>query len=146
MFFYKANFRILLVKNKNFIYNNYRIGASNMNKKGFTLAELLGVITILGLLALLIVPAIDKAIKESNETLYQAQLNTVIDGAKEWSADHISELPVNGGSITITLADLKMGGYIAADIKNPKTEELLSDDLTVKITEHNSQYKYQVIE
>ena len=38
-------------------------------KNGFTLAELLGVITILGLLALLIIPAIDKTVKESNETL-----------------------------------------------------------------------------
>lgn len=117
-----------------------------MNKKGFTLAELLGVITILGLLALLIVPAIDKAIKESNETLYQAQLNSIIGAAKEWSADHVGELPVNGGSITVTLLELKSGGYIAVDIKNPKTEELFSDDLIVEITEHNSQYKYQVIE
>lgn len=117
-----------------------------MNKKGFTLAELLGVITILGLLALLIVPAIDKTIKESNETLYQAQLGTIIEGAKEWSADHVSELPVSGGSITITLLELKSGGYIPTDIKNPKTEELFSDDVTVKITEHNSQYKYQVID
>ncbi len=116
-----------------------------MNKKGFTLAELLGVITILGLLALLIIPAVDKAIKESNKTLYQAQLNTIIEGAKEWSADHISELPVSGGSITVTLEDLKLGGYVVADIKNPKTEELFPDDLTVKITEHNSQYKYQVL-
>ena len=115
-----------------------------MKKKGFTLAELLGVITILGLLALLIVPAIDKTIKQSNETLYQAQLSTIIEGAKEWSADHVSELPVNNGSITVTLSELKLGGYVPTDIKNPKTNELFSDDLTIKITEYNSQYKYKV--
>lgn len=117
-----------------------------MKKKGFTLAELLGVITILGLLALLIVPAVDRAIKESNETLYQTQLNMIIDGAKKWSADHIHDLPVSGGSITVTLSELKSGGYVTVDIKNPKTEEYFPDDLVVKITEHNSQYKYQVVE
>ena len=78
--------------------------------------------------------------------LYQAKLSKIIEGAKEWSADHVSELPVSGGTITVTLADLKSGGYIPTDIKNPKTEELFSDDVTVKITEHNSQYKYQVID
>lgn len=117
-----------------------------MKKNGFTLAELLGVITILGLLALLIIPTIDRMTKESTETLYQASLSTIIDGAKEWSADHIGNLPVSGGSITITLSELKSGGYVKADIKNPKTEELFPDDLVVKITEHNSQYKYQVVE
>lgn len=115
-------------------------------EKGFTLAELLGVITILGLLALIIIPAIDKTIKNSNETLYQAQLSSIVEGAKSWSSDHLDELPVNGGSITVTLDTLKSGGYIPVDIKNPKTNELFSGDLTVRITEKNSQYQYKVEE
>lgn len=113
-------------------------------KNGFTLAELLGVITILGLLALLVIPAIDRTIKESNDTFYEAQLATIIDGARDWSADHINELPVNGASITVSLETLKSGGYVNANIKNPKTEEPFPGDLTVKITEKNSQYQYVI--
>ena len=42
-----------------FYYNKYKkIGEQNMNKKGFTLAELLGVITILAMLALLVTPVV----------------------------------------------------------------------------------------
>lgn len=113
-------------------------------QKGFTLAELLGVITILGLLALLIIPAVDKAIKNSNETLYQAQLSTIIEGAKSWSSNHLSELPVNGASIVVTLDTLKSEGYIPVDIENPITGELFPGTLTVRITEKNSQYLYQI--
>lgn len=115
-------------------------------KNGFTLAELLGVITILGLLALLIVPAIDKTLQDSNKTLYQAQIESIKDGAKDWSSDHLNELPVNGGSITVTLSDLIAGGYVSSDIKNPITDEYFPSSLTVKITEQNSKYKYEVEE
>ncbi len=123
------------------------IGESDMKKRnGFTLAELLGVITILGLLALLIIPAIDKTVKNSNETLYQAQLSTIVESAKSWSADHITELPVNGGSINITLDTLKTGGYITIDIENPKTKQPFDGNLNIKITEKNSQYQYKVMD
>lgn len=115
-------------------------------RKGFTLAELLGVITILGLLAILLIPAIDKAIRGGNETLYQAQISTIIEGAKEWSADHVASLPVNGESIFVTLKELKEGNYIPIDIKNPKTNTLFSDKIVVKITEKESQYQYKVVE
>ena len=41
-------------------------------KKGFTLVELLAVITILGLLALLIVPKVQKTIKDSKKNIYES--------------------------------------------------------------------------
>lgn len=113
-------------------------------KNGFTLVEVLGVIVILGLLALLVIPAIDKTVKESNQTLYQAQLSTIIEGAKNWSSDHINELPINNGSITVTLEILQAGGYVPLDIKNPITEQPFPSDLIVRITEKNSQYQYKV--
>lgn len=41
-------------------------------KKGFTLVELLAVITILGLLALIIVPKVQKTIKDSKKNIYES--------------------------------------------------------------------------
>ena len=43
-------------------------------KKGFTLVELLAVITLLGLLSLIVVPVVDKIIKDNKEKLYQTML------------------------------------------------------------------------
>lgn len=118
-----------------------------MNKKGFTLAELLGVIVILSLIALVVLPAIDNSLKESKETMYQSQLNTIREAAKTWASDHVEELPsTTNASITVTLADLKTGGYIDQDIKNPKTESLFADTLYVRIRYFENDYEYTVVE
>ena len=42
-------------------------------KKGFTLVEVLAVITILGVLAVIIVPAVDKGIKSAKDDAYNKQ-------------------------------------------------------------------------
>ena len=45
-------------------------------KKGFTLAELLGVIIILGVIALISITAITNTMKENKEELYNIQINS----------------------------------------------------------------------
>ena len=45
-----------------------------MDKRAFTLIELMGVIIVLGLIALIAIPTIDKSIKNSKENLYKVQI------------------------------------------------------------------------
>ena len=73
-------------------------------KKGFTLAELLGVITILAVIAVIVFPLVNKTIKQNKEKLYNSQLEEIKSGAEKWAYANIEMLPVNDGeTITVTL-------------------------------------------
>ena len=48
-----------------------------VKKNGFTLAELLGVVIIIGVLALLLLPTIDKATQENKQGLYETQIKNI---------------------------------------------------------------------
>ena len=125
-------------------------------KKGFTLAELLGVIAILGIIALIAVPIVNNSINESDEKLYETQLNQMIKGAKSYYADHLDELPENGKSVTITLEVLQgkvertdgeeTKAYLPLEADNPKTGEPLNPKSQIKVTNDNGTFSYEVLE
>ena len=48
-----------------------------MKKNGFTLIEILGVITLLALLSVIVLMVVDNSLKNSKETLSQAQLDNI---------------------------------------------------------------------
>ncbi len=118
-----------------------------MKNKGFTLVELLGVIIILSVIALITFVTVSGTIKDSKEQLYDAQIELIIMGAKTWASSNVFKLPENDKeSITITLLQLKQSGFVESDITNPITGELFSDNLQIKITKIDNNYKYEVIE
>ena len=86
-------------------------------KKGFTLVELLGVIVILGIIATLTVPLIQRTIIEKNEEAYNLQIKSFEDAAKNWANDHIYELTcentcVNPPLKTLTIEELQKEGLV----------------------------------
>lgn len=116
------------------------------NKKGFTLVEILGVMVLLGLIALIIIPLVDKHIVEAREKAYQTQINNIILGAKSWAVDNpLSEfLPTDEGDIEeITLGDLMEEGYVEYDIVNPKTKKKFSRESTIEIQKVKNGYQYR---
>lgn len=117
-----------------------------MNKKAFTLIELIGVIVILSLMLLLIVPNVVTTLKEGNETSEKFQNQTIILGAKNWASDNKGLLPqTEGGTKTITLKDLQNGGYVEKNIKDPKTGNVLNSDTTkIVITKKGKNYVYEI--
>ena len=102
-----------------------------MKNKGFTLIEILGVITILALLATIIIISVNKSLKDSKETLYQQQIEEVKAAASMWRTDNIELIPLTG-YYTITLSTLKNNGYIKNEIINPKTDKNFND-FTIKV-------------
>ena len=79
-------------------------------KKGFTLAELLGVIVILAALLLISIPVVDKIIKQSQEDLYNKQIDSIKLAINLWISD---KYKLNEGeSITLTLSQLKEEGFV----------------------------------
>lgn len=118
-----------------------------MRKKGFTLIELLGVIIILGIILLIASPTIKNMTKKSKEELYKIQINNIRDGLKNWAIDNNRLLPENEGKIiTITLGQLKMGGYIDSDLKNPKTNKCFGNDMLLTVKRYQKNYLYTVDE
>ena len=56
-----------------------------MNKKGFTLVELLAVIVILGLLGALTIPLVEKIIKDNREKVHQVNVDTILNAAYDYA-------------------------------------------------------------
>ncbi len=113
-------------------------------KKGFTLAELLGVIIILGALMLIIIPLVSTAIKNADEDLYNSQIESIKLALEIWASDN--QKPNDGEYITLSLSQLKEAGLVELDIRNPITKELFPNDMILKITNNNGIVEYTVNE
>ena len=116
-------------------------------KKGFTLAEMLGVIAILAILGLLVFPIVDKSIKEGKDEIYKVQISNIESGAIEWVADNIFKSPESADEeMLLSLYQLKKSGKVDNEILNPVNKKLFPDDMIIKITKTKSDYKAKVLE
>lgn len=103
-----------------------------MNKKGFTLIEILAVITILGILGLVTIPIISKSVEKSKIKAYRETINSIIESTKIYRANNDYEavtnelIDVTGALIEYEHKDQILSGsikyengiYIIMDIKN----------------------------
>ncbi len=117
-----------------------------MKEKGFTLAELLGVITLLAIIALLAIPAVAKNVSGGKKQLYKAQLENFKKAASNWMAIHTLELPDGEIHTSITLGCLKAEGLLDDDIKNPITGDQFPNDMLVTIDSGGNQFIYGIDE
>lgn len=109
-------------------------------RKGFTLAELLAVIVILGIITSITVPIVTDQIDKYKTKVCVTQYDNILNAARSYGADHLTEL---GKSKTITLRTLNDGGYIdASNLKDPITKNTISQDLKIIIEKVGKKYKY----
>lgn len=114
-----------------------------MKKNGFTLVELLTVMTLLSILALMVYPAIDDYINNSKSKAYNTQIQNIISSTKNWAADNTTRLPDDGGTYTLTLKDLIDGNYIE-DVVDPTTKENFPNTTQITIKNNNGDFEYKV--
>jgi len=117
-----------------------------MNKKGFTLIELMGVIILLGILSLIATVSISNTLKEKKHESCEMQLKNIISGAELWVSKNPFDAPKGDEEVVLSLKDLKDGGLVDKDITNPITSELFSDDIKITITRVDNSYKYEIDE
>lgn len=111
-----------------------------MNRNGFTLAELLGVVVILSILSLIAVTTVDTKLKEGRIKTCLTQEKNIIEGAKIWLIDH----PKTTNGTTVKVSDLEEQGYIESDLKNPMTDNSYTSYTRVIINVSDSVYTYTV--
>ena len=96
-----------------------------MKNKGFTLVELLGVIVVLGIIAVITIPIVQRTILESTEDAYDEQIQSFERAAGNYVASDVYKMTeCETKDCSITLKDLQDLGFLpSGEIINPKTDE-----------------------
>ena len=117
-----------------------------MNKKGFTMIELLAVITLLGILTIIAIPSVRTLIEKGKKNYYATQRNQVELAAKEYLKDNPKLLPGEiGGTTEVNLQDLIDHKYISR-VKDQDKADCDTQATKVKVTRTaKRKYKYEVI-
>ncbi|MEG0995103.1 MAG: type II secretion system protein [Bacilli bacterium] len=92
-----------------------------INKKGFTLIELMAVITILGILLLIAVPSVSKYLTQSQESAYHDLEKTIENASKNYLIDNQDLIPLPNETKKVELANLINGNYLY-EIKDPQND------------------------
>lgn len=117
-----------------------------MKRSGFTLVELLGIITVLGIIALIATPVVQKTINNNRERMFNVIKNQLVDVAKDWSAKNTSFLPKDQGDyINVSFEELKKEGLLRMNVINPTNDNIFSNQSFVRITKKNNNFDYEVI-
>lgn len=132
-----------------------------MNKKGFTLVEVLGVIVVLGVIGLIAGKMFTKNVDEAVKTISDSQKNSILNAAEKWSVENTGLLDDTAaiasrvaGTITgennqenitrcVTTDYLYKEGYInTKDIKIENNEKF-SGYVIIDWDDTTSQYKFR---
>ena len=113
-----------------------------MNKKGFTLVELLAAIAIIAILAVFATPAVNDMRIELLTRTYESRINMIKNAAINWADDFLENVPVDSNATcfnTNTCASCTNIGYLIENeylsgsddnrtvMKNPLTNESLNN-------------------
>lgn len=104
-----------------------------MNKRAFTLIEILCVVIIISVLSIILIPIFTNYVASSRDSVYKNMVNKVLNASLDWASDNAELLPDNDEEIRITLGLLQSDGYITTDLKNPKTDTLFPSDMKILI-------------
>ncbi len=94
------------------------IYGDNMKNKGFTLAEILGVIVIIGLLLLLVAPAIVNRIAANKGKVSKAAEKIIYSATQQYIDENRSDY-ANSKNFCITVQTLINDGKLASPVQDP---------------------------
>lgn len=120
-----------------------------MNRKGFTLVELLAVLFIILLIATLVFVSISEKGEKFKDISYKEFEQTIISSTKRYifSDEEIINLLKRGETFTVTIEELINYKYLDGNnLKNPKTYKKIDQKKSrVEVLYSNYEYFYTVI-
>ena len=102
-----------------------------VNKKGFTLVELLAVLVLIGTITTIAFTSISGLIGRQKTKEYEGKCDLFLAKAEEYFNDNKNDIDINQGPPAITLKDLVESGYVKSGIINPKENTLYDVEQTV---------------
>ena len=119
-----------------------------MNKKGFTLIEVLGVVIILTAISLLVIPNVVNLFSNKKEDINKVNKELIISGAKMYVGDNKDEYPFEEGiNYCILISDLIEQGYLDNKVMDINNHSIV-DTHVVKVSlddELNNTLKYEIV-
>ncbi len=115
------------------------------NRNGFSLIEILGVITILGILSVMAIVAFSHLIENSKDEKLSQEKRTLLMAAKSYYQDNRDKLPKNIGDDSYVYAkDLLKKNYLKEEIKNKKNESCMKESYVLVHKDKKVSYIYRV--
>ena len=111
-------------------------------KKGFTLAELLGVIAVLGLLMSIIFVAYTNMNKDANNTIDEAVKTMIVENSKKYIKRHKGNIN-EGNTYCLTLKDILDDNLMSDPVTNSNGEKI-DEDTKIKVFIRNTNYEVEV--
>ena len=113
-----------------------------MNKKGFTLIEILAIIILLSVIALITYPIINNLITDSKDELYDKQISELVRLSNTWTTKNIKKLKMTDGyTYNLSFEELYEQGFVSdKQVKNPKTGENLPGCMKITFNSTNNGY------
>lgn len=115
-----------------------------MNKKGFTLVEVLAVLILLSIIVIVVYPRIMEKVEEEENKINKAKLDLIYVAAKDYILENRNSYNELGVKYCINLDDLNKTGKIAIDIEEFKEDYNYSGVQFIIGKDNN--YSYKMVE
>ena len=114
-----------------------------INKKGFTMLELLAVIIILGILISLAYTSISRYINQARSTTYEDFEKNITSGVTNYLIDHTGSIPNEGESLVVDVEKLVCEGYVE-DLQDPRKSSKTCNLDSYAIVKRNANTGYNM--
>lgn len=119
------------------------------DKKGFTLIEMIGIITILALIILVALPSMTKTLKRNEQKKYDNYINNLKLVSESYLVEQLqnNNLIFEDDKTNFTLGDIIDSGYITEVITNPDNNKKISRDTKIVVTKNiDGTYSFDIEE
>lgn len=120
------------------------------SKKGFTLVELLGVLSLLAIIGLIAYPQITSLLKKTSDNESNRFIDDISFATEAYiqtNQENFEELKEDDGIAFISFEELVKSGFLKSTMYDPRTKQTIKDELnyTVKVINNDSNLSYIIM-